>query len=150
MRKRDTNSCIQGNYTEKISSQWRKKIQTLSLKHLGNGVSPVKARLMGGGLSIGFAQLYSSHSERNVLSFCGYNLFSLGITCPCLDLAQDCCSKTLSRNRNRELPKSTSADALLPRPLSSPTVALVPQEESLRLVLKRHPRHPLPLAHPPR
>lgn len=92
----------------------------------------------------------SSHSERNVLSFCGYNLFSLGMTCPCLDLAQGCRSKTLSRNHNRELPKSTSADALLPRPLSCPTAALVPQEEPLWLILKRHPRHPLPPAHPPR
>lgn len=76
-----------------------------------------KAGWGGGGLSIGLAQLSSSHSERNVLSFCGYNLFSLGMTCPCLDLAQGCGSKTLSRNR--ELPSKPRWKGSSPAPALS-------------------------------
>lgn len=94
----------------------------------------------GGGLSIGLAQLSSSHSERNVLSLCGYNLFSLGMTCQGLDLAQSCSSKALSRNM-LNYPVSLGAKSPPPpHPFSSPpSVLLLPLEESLRLVLRRLP-----------
>lgn len=73
-----------------------------------------KACWGGGGLSIGLAQLSSSHSERNVLSFCGYNLFSLGLTCPHRDLAPGCRSARLARKRG--LPREPRGKGSAPPP----------------------------------
>lgn len=86
----------------------------LCLKHLGSVISPVKARLAWGSLSSGLAQLSSSHLERNVLSFCGYNLFSLGTTCTRLDLAPGGRSARLARQRR--LPRVPWGKGSAPRP----------------------------------
>lgn len=115
-------------------------------------VLPTKARLAGGAFPLALPSCLPP-TQNEMFSFCGYNLFSLGMTSPCLDLAQGCRSKRLAHNK--ELPSEPRRKVSSPVPAHFLPLPLFSWSHLKSLCgwffggfQARADPHHLPLAHP--